>query len=185
MLRLCHKVNPFEPQVRSRHASPDEVRQAFSENDADLKWLALILTGNKESAEACVVNALALSTNHNQVFEEWLSHWAHRATIRCAIESQRVSIREARTRTCPHGHHSSLSPLVKERIKTEPVTRAVIAMDVIARFALVLRGIEGYSSRESAVLLGINRAEFEAAYCSAIATIEQSMPEFAESLEET
>jgi len=41
-------------------------------------------------------------------------------------------------------------------------------LDTLARFALVLRGIERQSVPESALLLGIPAVQVEAAYCAAL-----------------
>ena len=42
----------------------------------------------------------------------------------------------------------------------------------MCRLALVLRGIEGYTVNDSALLLGISKATLEAAYCAGLESLE-------------
>lgn len=167
---LCKRATP-DSSSHVRHATADDVRNAFVEYREDLDWLALVLTGDHEMAEACIVDACTLATTENQVFEEWLEHWARRATIRSAIEMQRGRIVQLGTayerRPCPHQEHTSLSPDIAELVRKQGDS-LIPRMDVLCRCALVLRGIEDYSSREASVMLDVSRRALDAAYCAAL-----------------
>lgn len=173
MKLLCRKTAPGgKPQVH--RATAEEVRKAFLEYREELDWLAFFLIGDQAMAEACIVDACALASTQNQVFEAWLEHWARRATVRSAIELQRSRIVQRAAayegRACPHQEHASLAPETVEALK-HLSDSAVPRIDVLCRFAIALRGIEGYSSRESALLLNISRLALDAAYCAALESL--------------
>ena len=66
----------------------------FREFRGQLEWLAYFITGDEDVAAACVVDACGVSQSHNQVFEEWLLHWARYATIRSTIDAMRSRIQQ-------------------------------------------------------------------------------------------
>ncbi len=153
--------------ANNHRVTTEQLKRAFLDYRDDLHWLALFLTGDEVMAEACVVDACALATTGNKVFEEWLEHWARRSTVRSAIEMQKSRIAQLAAayerRPCHHReHHSFVPEVLKEN------DGATLRMDALCRFAIVLRGIEGYSSHESALLLNVSRTAIDAAYCAAL-----------------
>jgi DNA-directed RNA polymerase specialized sigma24 family protein len=158
-------------RATNQAAGADEIANAFNGYREELEWLALFLMGDKELAEACLVDARSLATIENQVFEEWLEHWARRATIRSAADMQQSRITQLASayerNPCPHKEHKPLDAETVELLKTESSMLA-FRLDALCRFALILRGVEGYSARESALVLGVSRIAVEAAYCAAL-----------------
>jgi DNA-directed RNA polymerase specialized sigma24 family protein len=133
------------------------------------------LTGDKQIARACVVDACAIATTQNEVFEQWLEPWARRSIIRSAVEMQHAAIVRLsgayERKPCPHQPHESLTPEKRnllERHSEDLMHRA----DVLCRAALVVRGIESYSSAESALMLGVTRPTLEASYCAGLCRLE-------------
>lgn len=173
MKLICTRTKA-DGKLRSRHASEGEVQEAFNEYREGLDSLALFLTGDPRLAEACIVDARALASTHNHVFEEWLEHWARRATILSAIEMQKARIAELASAyercPCPHREHASIAPEVAELLKKQGEA-LIYRTDVLCRCALVLRGIENYSSGEGALMLNISRAALSAAYCAALESL--------------
>jgi DNA-directed RNA polymerase specialized sigma24 family protein len=173
MKLLCRKAaKARRPQVN--RATADDIRKAFLEYRDELHWLALFLTGDQAMAKACIVDACALASTQNQVFEEWLNRWARRATVRSAIEKQKSRIIQLAApyerNPCPHQEHESLAPETVELLKQFSGS-ALLRIDVLCRFAIVLRGIEDYSPRESALMLNISRSALDAAYCAALESV--------------
>ena len=156
-----------------RYATVDDVRKIFADYHDALHWLAGFLVGDK-FAPACVIDACNIAERQGPVFHEWLSHWAARATLRCALQMQRADIAElAHTYERfdhSHGKRSPLSPtdlqVLVERSDVLPAQ-----LDALCRFVLVMHGIAKESCEEVAAQLGISRSVVERAYCVAFDTL--------------
>jgi len=149
----------------------ENVDSVFSEYREELEWLANFLTGDKKVAEACVIDACAMAEAERRHFEGWPLEWARLATMRSAVEIQQRRIAELSSaymrRPCIHGGHRAL---LQESIDLlVEASRALVGrLDVLCRFVLVLCGLEELSADEAALVLGVDRASVEGAYCSAI-----------------
>jgi len=173
-MKLLNWNGAVDSSADVERATADDVNQAFVRHREELEWLALFLTGDQTLAEACIVDACAIAATENQVFKDWLVRWARRATIRSAYDMQKSRIAELGTtyERNPRVHREqaevtqkTLQLLVKRSNSNGP------RMDVLCRFALVLRGIQHYSSLESALLLNVTRMAIEAAYSTALESL--------------
>jgi hypothetical protein len=122
------------------------MRRAFAgDRKEELRQLAAFLTGNKELAKTCMINACALAVTYNQVFLDWLDHWARRATIISAARLSQAQITQLGASyeqySCPHSQHPLLTLEEIELLTTE---RDIVAsrLDLLCRFALVMYGVE-------------------------------------------
>jgi DNA-directed RNA polymerase specialized sigma24 family protein len=160
----------------------DEIRRTFADNHDELMWLALFLTGNKQLAEVGVVDACALATTSNEIFHNWLFCWARRATISCAIEMKRRRIADLAAayerQACTHRNHAALSQPAME-VMVACSDALVDQLDLLCRFALVMRGVENYSAADSARRLAVSEVSVEAAYCTALQSLERFTCELA------
>jgi DNA-directed RNA polymerase specialized sigma24 family protein len=187
MTLLCSKTTPGS-KTHLRHATAEDVRKAFVEYRSDLEWLAIFLTGEKDMAQACIVDASTLAVGENQVFDEWLERWARRATIVSAVGRLKPRILQLGSayerHPCLHGQHAGLTPDLVALLKAKSV-EFIARLDVLSRFALVLRGMEDYSPRECALMLGVSRSALDAAYCGALDSLailnQDAWPELDES----
>ncbi len=161
---------------RNCHASVGDICKAFTDYRDELMWLALLLTGDEQLAETCVVDACTLATTDNEVFQGWLLRWARRATIRSAIEVKRPHIARLAAvyelHPCAHRKHMQLSQETKQLLVAQSDV-LLDELDVLCRFALVMRGIENYSDLDSALMLGISTTSLKAAYCAALQHLER------------
>ena len=162
-------------QNRSRYASDEDVRRVFSRFRAELEWLAYFIAGNQQTAAACVVEACGVSQSNNQVFEEWLLHWARYVTIRAAVQTQRSRMRRLSASypqpNCAHDKHSLLSVELIELLVAE-ADNLIIQLDVISRAALIICGIEKHSVAEAALMLGVTSNCVRTAYCIGLQRLE-------------
>ena len=175
MSSFLYECPMLEPDAFSRYATGEDVREAFREHREELAWLAVFLTADTELAKVCVVDAFALATTPEDVFAESLDSWTRRCTIRSAVEMQqwRISLLASiyEGTPCRHHRHAPLAPVVLDLLYDKPEDLG-LCLDVLCRAALVLCGIEGYSSTESALILGASRTAVEAAYCTALEFLE-------------
>ena len=151
------------------------IGRVFSQHREELEWLANFLTGDETIAAACLVDACALAESENPGFQEWILKCACLATIRSAVEIQQRRIVQLsfayQQRPCIHGKHTALSSDWRE-ILVEESGVVIARLDALCRSALVICGLEKRSAYEAAVLLGIDPAAVEGAYCAAIKSLE-------------
>ena len=151
------------------------IGRVFSQNREALEWLANFLTGDEKIAAACLIDACALAESENPGFQEWPLKCACLATIRSAAQIQQRRIVQLsfayKRRPCIHGEHTALSSDWLEILLEEP-SLVIARLDVLCRFALAICGLEKRSAYEAAVLLGIDPAVVEGAYCAAIESLE-------------
>jgi DNA-directed RNA polymerase specialized sigma24 family protein len=156
-------------------ATAEEIRATFSQHREELEWLAEFLTGDEMIASACVIDASALTDRESGINQKWLSTWAREATIRSALDVQRVRIVQLSSvydrYDCVPGEHAALAPGTLEFVVGES-DRIGLGLDTICRFVLVLCGIENRPSREVASLLGMSEHGVEAAYGTALQSLD-------------
>jgi hypothetical protein len=164
---MISAVNDEIPQS----LATQEIGNVFTQYCDELEWLANFLTGDKNVAAACVIDACALAESANPDFQEWLLEWARVGTIRSAVQIQQQRIAQLSSaymaRSCIHRGHAALSG-DSVAIVIEESSALIMKMDVLCRCALVICGLEGRSTREAALMLGVEQCSVEGAYCAAI-----------------
>lgn len=157
-----------------RYATADDIRNVFGDYHNALHWLAVFLIGDEKLADACIVDACTIAQTQTPIFHEWLVHWAARATVRCALQSQHARIAEL----APEYEKNEpvqleLRPLSAEyfRVLVKNSERVHARLDVLCRFVLVIRGIAKDSCDQVAAQLGISPGAVERAYCTAFDTL--------------
>jgi DNA-directed RNA polymerase specialized sigma24 family protein len=153
-------------------ASSHEIQSTFAEQRHQLYWVALLITGDHALAAQAVVNASDLSANSSGVFREWLIGWAIDSTVRAAVRE----VRDLISASASHYADSSSEPSDNDVLSDDQIgslvhvdPRDIIpALDPLARSALVLRGIQGASIADCALLLDVPRRIVAAAYCQAL-----------------
>jgi hypothetical protein len=157
-----------------RYATADDIRKVFGDYHNVLHWLAVFLIGDEKIADGCIVDACNITQTRGPIFHEWLVHWAARATVRCAFQSQRARIEEI-SREYETGEPvvQKQSPLSAEYFRLLIQNSEVIhvRLDVLCRFVLVLRGIGKDSCDAVAAQLGISPIAAEQAYSVAYDTL--------------
>lgn len=157
-------------------ATANDIRAAFEARRAELHWLAFFITADHALAAECVTDACARSGNHHSIFEKWLASWSRYTTIRFAIDKQHTQIKQlgGKYQHSAADHHSypRLSADAIEQI-VDNSERLVSTMDVLARIALIVCGVEGHSLAEAAVLMGQSKARVLAAYRAALCALDQ------------
>ncbi len=154
-----------------RYATASDLRRVFIQHRNQLHWLALFLAGEEGLADACLSHAWLLAVTRRQVCLDEIEHWARRGVILTAAKIQQNRITQLaaayRPHPCRHQDHPSLTGPELTLLKAMSHD-IVFRIDVLCRFALVMRGIENYSADESALLLEVGRETVDAAYCAAL-----------------
>ena len=162
-----------------QQATPKDIRKGFTAHRKELQRLALFLTGDESLADACLTAARAFAATYKNVFLHWVLHWVRRATIVSAIRLQPLRIKQLAemytARPCLHGAHPLLTSEEIELLKAR-YRNCALQLDLLCRFALVMYGIEKYSPAQAALLLGVSKEAFDAAYCATLQLLSANIP---------
>jgi len=155
-----------------------DYRQLFAGSAERLRWLCYLLTADEELSDQLLDAALEQSLKgSDHVFREWMVSWARRLIIRVCAETMRVQIAATAQSiyTLPPMRLGAIHP---ERIAqvmnlpAEVFEERVLRLDVLSRFVFVLRAMEGYSRRDTSLLLNIDDRSCEWTYVRAAEAIE-------------
>ena len=157
-------------------APAEEIRAAFTEHRRELTWLAEFLTDDELMASACVADARNLTDNNeDEICQECVRRWPREATIRSALDLKRTRIAELSSAYEDGAFVGQQHPLLSlDRIELVVRESDVIRLrlDSLCRFVLILCGVEQRSTGDAALLLGISKHAVEAAYSSALESLE-------------
>jgi len=161
------------------YATPADFCRIFTKEMNQLYLLSFLLTADRATAEKCFVEGLDSSQKESAVFKEWAQSWARRTIIANAIRTIH-----------PRPEHSMPVRFRAEQSKEETASRyavdatktpgpltvpeeieAIIALETFDRVAFVISVLEGYSDRESSLLLNCGVADLVAARIRALQQI--------------
>jgi len=151
-----------------RYATREDFIKIFDQDLNGLYQLSLLLTGDHQKAERCVVSGIEDCAKENRVFREWARAWAKRVIAENAIRELN-----------PRGKNSSSSsiPTVfsRNRQSSSPSGHfdvdSVLGLADFERFVFVLCVLERYREHECALLLGCSASEVRDARTRAIAEL--------------
>jgi DNA-directed RNA polymerase specialized sigma24 family protein len=155
-----------------------DYRQLFAASAEPLRWLCCTLTGNEKLSETVLDGVLEQSLKGaDHVFREWMVSWARRLIIKFCIQTMRpwnsylaqsaYPLFPMRPAAVDRDHLASLVNMPPELLQER-----LLALDDISRFVFVLRALEGYSRRETSLLLDIDDRACEWIYMRAAEVME-------------
>ena len=161
-----------------RHSANDmcernDFRSLFASPASQLHRLCYTLTGDEELTARVLDAALEQSLKGAEgVFREWMLSWARRLTIKVCIELVRPAISNIVPR--PYFAHlmapDLVNPMDLERVLSQPsevLQKSLLRLDTLSRFVFVLRALEGYSRRDTGLLLNLDDRNCEWVYYQA------------------
>ena len=158
-------------------ASIGEVVACFRDERFQLRRLALLVTGDQDTAVQSVVNACEITLQGHSPFRDWLLEWAKAATITSAISHRAQAIRACEgaykdQRCFQHEHLSQddaehRAASLKILLQADP-QKVIKELDVLCRTILVLRLAIRASIQDCALRLNVSRAAVLAANCRAM-----------------
>ncbi len=137
------------PQVRDfrgGYATCGDFCEVFRRNTTQLYLLAFLLTANHQEAQECFVGAMDKAFAEGNVFKGWEESWSKRCLIEHAIDAiiLQPGRREARREVWFQDEGG---------IRCLTLSEAVIQLKSTVRFVFVMTVLEGYSAKETALLL--------------------------------
>ena len=165
-----------------RHSQGDmftanDYRDLLASSKEPLQWLCYTLTGDHQLSDQVVDAALQQSLKGaGPVFREWMSSWARRLIIRFCIMTVQPAVPEGMISecSCRAFEAAAVNSLDRDVILTLPVEELqhrLLCLDVLPRFVFVLRALEGYSRRDTALLLNLDDRTCERLYLRAFDTL--------------
>ena len=148
------------------YASHYDFREMFSEDEAGLRLLALLLTGDRARAEQCLVPGLDQDDEapSNPAFHDWAHSWSKRAIIKNAIQM-----------IAPSQHANGHSRQSSGRAPTT-LAGAVSCLGAFERFVFIMTLVESYSVQECATLLGATGQQITLAKSQAVEHVASLLP---------
>jgi len=133
-----------------------------NEHAADLHWLAFILTGNREQSIDVTLDTLNFQGGANPFFSNWMLGWSRRVVIAKALGVIRDKLAASASSTASKRVQKSALPprtWVLDRHTTKVrLERALLAIDVFPRCALLLSVFERMSLEDAAVVLDADQS---------------------------
>ena len=143
--------------MRTPAEQAEGLYQIFEEHGAELYWLAYLLTGDPEQGFAAFTRSLNFEDSANPVFRGFMISWARKLIIGEALSGIRPQLRDSlrRLQTEPwrHGPLPSEAFAVRPGVDRAEFERAVLAIDVFPRCAVLLTVFERLSVTQAALLL--------------------------------
>ena len=148
-----------------------DYRRLFAASAEPLGWLCYTLTGDEELSDKIFKAALEQSLRgSSQVFRDWMLSWARRLIIRVCIETVRPW--NSSLVNGPYSMPSTKPAAAIDRshldrvlnLPSELLQQGLLRLDSLSRFVFVLRALEGYSRRETSLLLNIDDRSCEWIY---------------------
>lgn len=162
------------------HRSGPGIEQAlartFASERSELLWLAYLLTGDRGMSVEAVVDAMDLSDAGNPFFRNWMISWSRKLVIAkalSAVEPQMAdSVRHTRGRRCARRSETPDRSWSLDR-GTDKVQleRALLAIDLFPRCALLLTVFEKVSIDDAAALLNTDRESVRTAKAIGLAEL--------------
>ena len=162
-------------------ASISEVLACFRDESDLLFRLALLITGDKATAEQSVVNACDMTVQGHSPFRDWLIEWAKSSTIMSAISKTVGAIRSCepayKDLRCLHSEHRAQDNDAKRCMSflfgIDP-SIIIAELDPLARSVLVLRTAIRTSIHDCALRLNVSRSTVLAANCRAMTWLSET-----------
>ena len=161
----------IETKHSKLYATGSDFCRIFKEDMNNLYLLSLLLTADPEKAEQCFVSGLDDCSADNQVFQEWAKSWARRTVIKNAIR-----LIEPKPIAADRASAVVADKALGDQVRAELHAHfsAILNLEPFERFAFVTSVLEGYSDRDSTLLLGCSREELIAARSRALLKIAQA-----------
>ncbi len=154
--------------------------QLFADSAESLRWLCNTLTGDEELSEKVLKAAFEQSLKGADcVFREWMVNWVRRLIIQACIAWVRPTGHSLEECVCPNRREggSGISDQLELALgqPSDALQQRLLHLDPLPRFVFMLRALEGYSRRETALLLEIGDRACESIFISALEAVQPKL----------
>ena len=137
--------------------------KTFEDHAVELHWLAYLLTGSRDRSVQAFTKALDSGGYANRATSDFMLSWSRKLVIAAALDTIRPQLRESALRTARSEDPdpatlAASKPAVSQQMTTAEFERAMLAIDVFPRCALLLTVFEKLSLDDAALLLNADKA---------------------------
>lgn len=165
--------------VQQDRCTQNDYAQLFADSAEPLRWLCYTLTGDKALSEKVLSAAFEQSLKGaDRVFRDWMVSWARRLIIQACIRLMRPTAQSMEECVCIHHRkEDGISELLELALSqpSEVLQQRLLNLDPLPRFVFVLRALEGYSRRDTALLLEIGDRTCESIYIEALDAVQPKL----------
>jgi DNA-directed RNA polymerase specialized sigma24 family protein len=152
----------------------------FADSAEPLRWLCYTLTGDEELSDKVLKAAFSQSLKGADcVFRDWMVRWARRLIVQSCIALMRPTGYSLEECVCMHyrDNATGISDQLELALGQSSVAlqERLLHLDPLPRFVFVLRALEGYSRRETALLLGIGDRPCESLFIRALEAVQPKL----------
>jgi hypothetical protein len=163
-------------QIENAYCWPNESPETCLSR---MRWLGWVLTGDEHLTNSILLAAQEQTgLGREPGRHELLATWARRLVIKDCVAALRPWISASEHGACStgrpftHEDRELLARVVESR--SDSLRLRLQALCVLARFAFVLRAMEGFSQKQTALVLNVSEEECGRAYLQASLTLIQS-----------
>jgi hypothetical protein len=135
--------------------------QIFEDHAAELHWLAYLFTGSHDRGVWAFTKALDFEDYANPAMTDFMSSWSRKLVIGASLETIRPQLRESAWRTMRAEDPDPATLVALEpagQMTTPELERALLAIDLFPRCALLLTVFEKLPLDDAALLLNADKA---------------------------
>ena len=152
----------------------------FTDSAEPLRWLCLTLTGDEELSEKVLKAAFEQSLRGADcVFRDWMVSWARRLVVQACIALVRPTGSSLEECVCLNRREdgSGISDQLELALSqpSDALQQRLLHLDPLHRFVFLLRALEGYSRRETALLLEIGDRACESIFIGALKAVQPKL----------
>jgi DNA-directed RNA polymerase specialized sigma24 family protein len=155
-----------------------EVIGEFTTCAAKSYWIALVLTGDEDTAERIISSGIHGVADSGTAFGEWMCAWGIGVVIKACVALRADELRKEegsgeywRAKAA----EGSTIELQQAPLSTERVRRALLLLPLFPRFVYVLRVLEGYSLSYVASILNVDEEACQAALAYSFGAFTQAL----------
>jgi DNA-directed RNA polymerase specialized sigma24 family protein len=167
------------PTLQQDRCTQNDYVRLFADSAEPLQWLCYTLTGEEKMSEKVLGAALEQSLKGaDRVFRDWMVSWARRLIIQACIRLMRPTAQSVEECVCIHHRkEDGISELLELALSqpSEVLQQRLLNLDPLPRFVFVLRALEGYSRRDTALLLEIGDRTCESIYIEALDAVQPKL----------
>jgi DNA-directed RNA polymerase specialized sigma24 family protein len=137
--------------------------KTFEDQAVELHWLAYLLTGSRDRSLQAFTKALDSEDYANAATADFIAAWSRKLVIAASLDTIRPQLRESALRVARSEDPDPATlvaskPPGSEQMTTPEFERAVLAVDLFPRCALLLTVFEKLSLDEAALFLNADKA---------------------------
>ena len=155
-----------------------EVIGQFTNCAAKSYWIALVLTGDEDTAARIIFSGIHGVGDSGTVFGEWMCAWGIGVVIKACVALRTDELRKEKGSGeywRAKAAEGSTIELQQAPLSTERVRRALLLLPLFPRFVYVLRVLEGYSLSYVASILNVDKDACQAALAYAFGAFAQAL----------